>query len=96
MKKVDYEFQKSDFAEDYHKAYDAFRYEIANHEWINNWHAVWDVLSCFGLNDDVCEYDECKDAADYMDAMGFTDTQKRAFNDALSDYYMECKANGYW
>ena len=32
-------------------SYEAFRYEMENHEYIINWEGDTDVLGCFGLNE---------------------------------------------
>lgn len=38
---------KREFIKDYEQAYDAFFYEMGNHEYHINWQGDWDVLSCF-------------------------------------------------
>mgnify|MGYP007065843128 FL=1 len=75
---------KRDFIKDYEQAYDAFFYEMGNHEYHINREGDWDVLSCFGLDDDVCEYG--KDVDEYMDAMGFSPVTKAAYHDARGDF----------
>lgn len=75
---------KREFIEDYEQAYDAFMYEMGNHEYHINYEGDWDVLSCFGLNDNVCEYG--KDVDEYMDAMGFSPVTKAAYHDARGDF----------
>lgn len=75
---------KREFIEDYEHAYDAFMYEMGNHEYHINWQGDWDVLSCFGLNDNVCEYG--KDVDEYMDAMGLSPVTKAAYHDARGDF----------
>lgn len=78
---------KRDFIKDYEQAHDAFFYEMGNHEYhINCYQGDWDVLSCFGLDDDVCEFDDDKDADDYMDAMGLSPVTKAAYHDARVDF----------
>lgn len=77
---------KRDFIKDYEQAYDAFMYEMGNHEYHINWQADWDVLSCFGLDDDVCEYEDGKDPDEYMDAMGLSPVTKAAYHDARGDF----------
>lgn len=75
---------KREFIEDYEQAYDAFMYEMGNHEYHINYEGDWDVLSCFGLNDNVCEYG--KDVDEYMDAMGLSPVTKAAYHDARGDF----------
>lgn len=70
--------------EDYEQAYDAFFYEMGNHEYHINYEGDWDVLSCFGLKDSVCEYG--KDVDEYMDAMGLSPVTKAAYHDARGDF----------
>lgn len=77
---------KRDFIKDYEQAYDAFMYEMGNHEYHINWQGDWDVLSCFGLDDDVCEYEDGKDVDEYMDAMGLSPVTKAAYHDARGDF----------
>lgn len=74
------------FIEDYEQAYDAFMYEMGNHEYHINCDGDWDVLSCFGLDDDVCEYEDGKDVDEYMDAMGLSPVTKAAYHDARGDF----------
>lgn len=77
---------KREFIKDYEHAYDAFFYEMGNHEYHINYEGDWDVLSCFGLNDDVCEYEDGKDVDEYMDAMGLSPVTKAAYHDARGDF----------
>ena len=77
---------KREFIEDYEQAYDAFMYEMGNHEYHINYEGDWDVLSCFGLDDNVCEYEDGKDADEYMDAMGLSPVTKAAYHDARGDF----------
>lgn len=72
---------------DYDFAYEAFLYEMNNHEYFINCQGDWDVLSCFGLNDDVSEYSDCKGAHDYMNDMGFGDATKRAYRAAAAEHF---------
>ena len=75
-----------EFIRDYEQAYDAFMYEMGNHEYHINGQGDWDVLSCFGLDDDVCEYEDGKGADEYMDAMGLSPVTKVAYHDARGDF----------
>lgn len=77
---------KREFIKDYEHAYDAFFYEMGNHEYHINYDGDWDVLSCFGLNDNVCEYEDGKDVDEYMDAMGLSPVTKAAYHDARGDF----------
>lgn len=80
------EDMKREFIEDYEHAYDAFFYEMGNHEYHINYEGDWDVLSCFGLDDGVCEYEDGKDVDEYMDAMGLSPVTKAAYHDARGDF----------
>lgn len=87
---------KREFIEDYEHAYDAFMYEMGNHEYHINWQGDWDVLSCFGLNDDVCEYEDGKDVDEYMDAMGLSPVTKAAYHDARGDFLRMADEKGWY
>lgn len=88
---------KREFIEDYEQAYDAFFYEMGNHEYhINYYQGDWDVLSCFGLDDDVCEFDEGKEADEYMDAMGLSPVTKAAYHDARGDFLRMADEKGWY
>lgn len=77
---------KRDFIKDYEQAHDAFFYETGNHEHHINWQGGWDALSCFGLDDDVCEHEDGKDVDEYMEAMGLSPVTKAAYHDARGDF----------
>lgn len=71
---------------DYDFCFDAFRYEMFNHEYAINWQGNWDVLSMFGK----IEYDHDGDDQNltfYFDQLNFTSTQRRAYMDARSYVY---------
>lgn len=87
---------KRDFIRDYEQAYDAFMYEMGNHEYHINGEGDWDVLSCFGLDDDVCEYEDGKDADEYMDAMGLSPVTKAAYHDARGDFLRMADEKGWY
>lgn len=87
---------KREFIKDYEQAYDAFFYEMGNHEYHINWQGDWDVLSCFGLDDDVCEYEDGKDVDEYMDAMGLSPVTKAAYHDARGDFLRICDENDWY
>ena len=84
------------FIEDYEQAYDAFMYEMGNHEYHINYDGDWDVLSCFGLDDDVCEYEDGKGAEEYMDAMGLSPVTKAAYHDARGDFLRMADERGWY
>nr|DAE21777.1 MAG TPA: hypothetical protein [Siphoviridae sp. ct2773] len=90
------EDMKREFIKDYEHAYDAFFYEMGNHEYHINYEGDWDVLSCFGLNDDVCEYEDGKDVDEYMDAMGLLPVTKAAYHDARGDFLRMCDENDWY
>lgn len=87
---------KREFIEDYEHAYDAFMYEMGNHEYHINYEGDWDVLSCFGLNDNVCEYEDGKDVDEYMDAMGLSPVTKAAYHDARGDFLRMADEKGWY
>lgn len=87
---------KRDFIKDYEQAYDAFFYEMGNHEYHINYEGDWDVLSCFGLDDSVCEYKDGKGADEYMDAMGLSPVTKAAYHDARCDFLRMADEKGWY
>lgn len=87
---------KRDFIEDYEQAYDAFMYEMGDLAYPVNWEGDWDVLSCFGLNDGVCEYEVGKGADEYMDAMGLSSVTKAAYHDARGDFLRIADEKGWY
>lgn len=87
---------KREFIEDYEQAYDAFMYEMGNHEYHINYEGDWDVLSCFGLTDNMCEYDDGKDVDEYMDAMGLSPVTKAAYHDARGDFLRMADEKGWY
>lgn len=76
---------------DYDFAYDAFFYEICNHEYIYNWEGDFDVLDCF-YN---IEYAEGKTWRDYLHEVGAREDTIRAFGDALRKYTKDMEDMGY-
>ena len=87
---------KREFIEDYEQAYDAFFYEMGNYKYQLNLKGDWDVLSCFGLDDDVCEYRDGKKADEYMDAMGLSPVTKAAYHDARGDFLRMADEKGWY
>lgn len=67
---------------------------MGNHEYHINYEGDWDVLSCFGLNDNVCEYGKGVD--EYMDAMGLSPVTKAAYHDARGDFLRMCDENDWY
>lgn len=59
---------------------EAFEYEMWNHEYPINWEGDYDVCSCFGH----VEFDECKEAFDYLTELGFTAGVIKIYLDAAS------------
>lgn len=54
------------------------------------------MLSCFGLDDDVCEYEDGKDVDEYMDAMGLSPVTKAAYHDARGDFLRIADEKGWY
>ena len=69
-------------------AYDAFVYEMYNHEYPINWEGDYDVCAIFG----DCEYADAKDWSDYLTEMGYSDKVKKEF--AKASRYV--RQNGEW
>ena len=73
--------------EDYDFAFGAFLYEMNNHEYFINYQGDWDVLSVFGLDDDISEFSDDKGAAEYMRDMGFGKETRLAYYAAAREHY---------
>ena len=58
--------------------YEAFEYEMYNHEYPINWEGDYDVCSCFGN----CEWSEVKFGSDYLKELGFSDKVVLIYNNA--------------
>ena len=58
--------------------FEAFKYEMFNHEFVINWQADYDVISCFAR----VPYSENREKL--LNAAGFTDLQKDAYRKAVS------------
>lgn len=79
---------------DYDFAYGAFLYELGNHEYhINTYQGDWDVFRCFGY---VEWGGEEAGANHYMDELGYTPDQKRAFYNARKDFLRQCDEKGWY
>ena len=64
-------------------AYEAFEYEMYNHEYPINWQGDWDVCSCFGH----CEYAEDKDGTDYLTDIGYSQKVINEYRRAAKKVY---------
>lgn len=67
---------------DYWKA--AFLREMDNHEYVINWQADYDVVSCFANVDGVADYTNCEKL---FSAAKFNDVQRRAYEAARAEYF---------
>jgi len=69
-------------------AYEAFEYEMYNHEYPINWEGDYDVCSIFG----DCEYGDGKDWVDYLREGGYSNKVMKEFNRAAK----AVRANDCW
>lgn len=83
----------SDLMKDYDFAKSAIYHEMCNHEYGINWQGDWDVMSCFG---NVEYVDAADDLRQYWDALGWDDTQRRAYLDARRDYNKAAMENDWF
>lgn len=74
----------------YDFAYEAFYYEMGNHEYHINYQGDWDVCSCFG----ECEWSEDKTGLDYLVEMGYGNETARAYVNARKKFLKECRDRG--
>ncbi len=75
--------QKERVADNYEYQKSAFLYEMWNHEYAINYQGDWDVLSVFGTvsyEDAMVNLNKC------FDDLNFTETQRRAYIDARTEY----------
>lgn len=79
--------QKENVADNYEYQKSAFLFEMFNHEYGINGQRDWDVLSCFGNVIHLSIYD---DLDKYFDTLKFTETQRKAYMDARTEYYKKC------
>ena len=80
--------------EDYDFAFDAFYYEMGNHEYhINYYQGDWDVCSCFG----DCEWqgEDCS-GEQYLCDMGYPDETIRAYEDARKKFLKDARDNDWY
>lgn len=78
--------QKNDTADDYQYNYDMFYYELGNHEFHLSLDPDWSVLCDFGR----IRRDPDATLDDYFDDLGFTETQRKAYRDAVRQYIRDC------
>lgn len=64
-------------------AYEAFEYEMYNHEYPINWQGDYDVCFCFG----PCEYAEDKDGTDYLTDIGYSQKVINEYKRAAKKVY---------
>ena len=76
---------------DYEYLKKAYLYEMYNHEYGINWQADYDTLSAFGN----IEYHGEDEAAleKYFEELKFNDVQKKAYRDAINQYYKETESD---
>lgn len=72
---------KRDFIKDYEQAYDAFMYEMGNHEYHINWQG--DLV-------------DGKDVDEFMDAMGLSPVTKAVYHDARGDFLRIADEKGWY
>lgn len=79
-------------AHDNDRAYwfNAFLYEMNNHEYGINWQADYDVISAFANVDSVKDY---TNVSELFELAGFSAVQKAAYMDARRAYYKQDAAN---
>lgn len=86
--------EQAEAMKDYDFAYGAFMHELGNHEYhINTYQGDWDVFRCFGY---VEWGGEEAGANHYMDELGYTPDQKRAFYNARKDFLRQCDEKGWY
>lgn len=66
---------------------DAFKYEMANHEYYCNWEADYDTLQSFGVI--AWRGDDENALMGYFDDLCFADIQRDAYYTARDEYYRE-------
>ena len=79
--------QEADTANNYDYMFSAFYYELGNHEYHINWQGDWDVLQCWG---NITWRGEDANIEEYFDDLGFTETQRKAYRDAVRQYLRDC------
>ena len=86
---------KKDTADNYEYYKSSFYYELGNHEYhINTYQGDWDTLSAFG---NIAWHWQGAEAREkYFQELGFTETQRRAFNDARREYLKAADENDWY
>lgn len=79
--------------EDYDFAFDAFYYEMGNHEYHINYQGDWDVINCFysaeWLGDGA-------DAMDYLNKLDISNTTKQAYLNAREKFLNDANENDWY
>lgn len=73
-------------------AFDAFYYEMCNHEFGINWQGSWDVCSCFG----ECEYSNDKGGAEYLAEMGYGEDTINSYYAAKAQYFKDAEEHEWF
>lgn len=73
-------------------AFDAFYYEMCNHEFGINWQGSWDVCSCFG----DCEYSNDKGGAEYLAEMGYGEDTINSYYAAKAQYFKDAEEHEWF
>ena len=89
------QFKKKEAEKNYEYWFDAFYYELGNHEYhINSYQGDYDTLSAFG---NIEWHDQGPEARKkYFEELGFSETQIRAFNDARKKYLEDAYKNDWY
>lgn len=66
-------------------AYEAFRYEMYNHEYPINWQGDWDVCECFNFSGKELEYVEGKSGIEYLHELGYPNATLSAYRKAARE-----------
>ena len=85
------EEQKADTVNNYEYQKRAFKHEAYNHEYGISWDADYNTLSAFGN----IKYKSDATLTDYFDQLNFNEIQRRAYRDAIREYYKENEASGF-
>ena len=82
----------SELLKDYDFAFEAFYYEMGNHEYHINWEADYSVCSCFGH----VEYDDSFGMSDYFVQLKWNETTIKAYKDARNKFLHDCDEGGWY
>lgn len=87
--------QMDDTADNYEYQFNAFYYELGNHEYhINYYQGDWDTLSAFGNIPWRGQGEEALQK--YFDDLKFTETQRKAFYDARRKFLKDADEKGWY